>query len=387
MPTKDSLTAPFVAGNDTAFNLPGVKPGSTLIIGLSGGPDSVYLLHLLVGMKESLGLSLIAAHLDHEWRTSSQDDVAFCEKLCAQLNVPFVTKKGSLLRHPTSLKLRRDLRGYEELQANALAEPFEANGSQEQLGRNMRRFFLEQVRQEYNAHAIALAHHQDDQLETFFINLIRGTTITGLCGMTPSSPSNFSHALFDSGLCRIPLRFEEGFFIRPLLAVTKQEILAYLSEHHIPYQTDPTNESDAYLRNRIRANVVPALTACDDRAKTNLVRAIGNIQDTEQFLKKITEQALHEVTHAEIAGSADSGSSLDLVPFFELDLYLQKRVLHSWLSANTNGTCRPSEAFLHEVLRFLSSPRGGSHQISPEWTLVKKQNRASLKNKLPLSPF
>ena len=304
----------------------GVIPGSTLVIGLSGGPDSVYLLHQLVGVKESLGLSLIAAHLDHEWRDTSHNDVAFCEKLCKELSVPFVTKKGS-----------------------QLSCTFEANGSQEQLGRNMRRFFLEQVRQEHNAHAIALAHHQDDQLETFFINLIRGTTITGLCGIKP----------------------QDGYFWRPLLAVTKQEILAYLSEHQIPYQTDPTNESNAYLRNRIRLQLIPTLIACDDRAAKNVLRAMNNIKETEQFLKKLTEQALGTAT-------SPDNQSLDLNNFFNLDLYLQKRVLHSWLSANTKGMCRSSEAFLNEVLRFLDSPRGGTHHISPKWKLIKKQNRASV---------
>ena len=365
MHPKDSPTAPCVAGNDTAFNFAaGIKPGSTLIIGLSGGPDSVYLLHLLVGMRESLGLSLIAAHLDHEWRASSKDDVTFCANLCAQLNVPFVTKKGSELctihlRYPPSLRLRRDLRGFGAIFGASSAKgyegqtgSFESNGSQEQLGRNMRRFFLEQVRQEHNAHAIALAHHKDDQLETFFINLIRGTTITGLCGM----------------------KEHEGFFIRPLLAITKSEILNYLSEHQIPYQIDPTNESDAYLRNRIRASVIPALVACDDRAKPNIVRAMKSLRDTEQFLKKITQETLEQVTHS----NDSSTSSLDMKQFFELDHYLQKRVLYSWLATNTKGTCRSSEAFLEEVVRFLSSPRGGSHQISPCWKLIKKQKIASI---------
>jgi tRNA(Ile)-lysidine synthase len=303
-----------------------VKPGSTIIIGLSGGPDSVYLLHKLMEIKESLGLSLVAAHLDHEWRPSSKEDVAFCENLCAQFSIPCVTKKASELNYS-----------------------FESNGSQEQRGRNMRRFFLEQVRQEHNADAIALAHHQDDQLETFFINLIRGTTITGLCGM----------------------KVREGYFWRPLLAITKSEILAYLSDHHIPYQIDPTNESDKYLRNRIRATLVPALVACDDRTKTNLVRAVEHLRETEQFLKKLTEQAVSTVI------SSDT-QSLDLEQFFRLDLYLQKRVLHSWLSTNTNGTCRSSEAFLNDVLRFLNSPRGGTHHISQSWKLIKKQYHATL---------
>lgn len=312
----------------STFNLALIKPHNTLIIGLSGGPDSVYLLHKLVELRESQGLSLIAAHLDHEWRESSKDDVIFCEKLCNQLNVPFVTKKAS-----------------------QLTNSFEANGSQEQLGRNMRRFFLEQVRQEYNAYAIALAHHQDDQLETFFINLIRGTTITGLCGM----------------------KSQEGFFIRPLLKHSKQEILAYLSKHKVPYQIDPTNESDKYLRNRIRSHVIPGLLACDTRAKNNSLRALENLSATEQFLKKITQETLNKITYAH-----DNPLSLDLKQFFTLDLYLQKRVLHSWLSTHTQSSFRASEASLNEILRFLQSPRGGTHHIYKSWKLIKKQHIVSL---------
>jgi hypothetical protein len=123
---------------------------------------------------------------------------------------------------------------------------------------------------------------------------------------------------------------------------------------------------------------MPALVFCDARAKTNLVRAMHNIQDTEQFLKKITEQALREVIHTKSPDSASSSSSLTLVHFFKLDPYLQKRVLYSWLSATSNGTCRSSEAFLDEALRFLTSPRGGSHQISPSLKLVKKKMTASI---------
>jgi tRNA(Ile)-lysidine synthase len=340
MPTKDSLTAPYVAGNDTTekcssykkllsiFNLSTIAARSTLIVGLSGGPDSVYLLHRLVHLRESLGLTLVAAHLDHEWRDTSKDDVIFCEKLCAQLNIPFITKKGS------------ELKG-----------SFSANGSQEQLGRNMRRFFLEQVREEHNATAIALAHHQDDQLETFFINLIRGTTITGLCGM----------------------KEREGFFLRPLLQIHKQEILSYLAEHKIPYQTDPTNESDAYLRNRIRMNLIPAFIACDTRASNNLTRGINHLREAEQFLQNLTTQALYKVTT-----NSESTLLLNLTPFFALDTYLQKRVLSLWLSTVTHSACRSSEAFLDEVLRFLQSPRGGSHHISQSWCIIKKQNTGVL---------
>ncbi len=309
-----------------------ITPNTTVIIGLSGGPDSVYLLHHVMHVRESLGLSLIAAHLDHEWRASSKDDVAFCQRLCAGLQIPLEIGYASHLTHTIV-----------------------PNGSQEEVGRKLRRLFLEQVRAAHQASDILLAHHQDDQLETFFINLIRGTTIAGLGGM----------------------KAHDGFFVRPLLQITKQDILAYLAEHSIPYQIDPTNESDAYLRNRIRSNLIPAFAACDDRSKKNLTRAMKNLEETERFLKIVTEQALVSV----VAPSETDHRTLDLQKFFALNPYLQYRVLAQWLSLETNGAARSSESFLQEIMRFLQSPRGGTHELSPEWELEKAKGLLSLKHR------
>ena len=299
-----------------------ITPNSTVILGLSGGPDSVYLLHHVMQVRESLGLSLIAAHLDHEWRTSSKNDVAFCKKLCADLQIPLEVGYASHLTHSIV-----------------------SNGSQEEVGRKLRRLFFEQIRTAHQASAILLAHHQDDQFETFFINLIRGTTITGLGGM----------------------KAQEGFFLRPLLQVNKQDILAYLSKHTIPYQIDPTNKSNAYLRNRIRSKLIPTLIACDNRSEKNLARAIKNLDETERFLKIVTEQSFTSV----ITTSETHHRTLDLKKFFVLDSFLQYRVLTYWLSLETNGSARSSKSFLQEIMRFLQSPCGGTHTLSPQWKLKK----------------
>ncbi len=298
----------------------------TVVIGLSGGPDSVYLLHKLLDLKENKGLSLYAAHLDHQWRNSSKNDVAFCAMLCMQYKIPFISKKAS------------------ELQ-----KTFTYNGSQEEVGRAMRRFFLEQVAQEYNAHSIALAHHQDDQIETFFINLIRGSSIPGLGG----------------------IKEVDGPYVRPLLTTTKKEILEYLEEHDLPYVTDPTNTSSDYLRNRIRLTGIPALIGCDARTPKSIVKAMEHLQETEQFLEKLTIQALVIVCNVQ----EESPYTLDLTAFFLLDPYLQKRVLKKWLALQiANARC--STAYFNEILRFLASNRGGRHQIDPDYVLIKKQGNA-----------
>src|SRR5579859_4278080 len=131
-----------------------------IVVGLSGGPDSIFLLHLLADIRTQKNITLIAAHLDHQWRSNSAEDVIFCKKACDDLGIPFVSA-----------------------QASDLSVAIKPNGSKEEVGRKLRRAFLESVAQQHNAHAIALAHHLQDQEETFLIRLIRGTTLSGLIGM------------------------------------------------------------------------------------------------------------------------------------------------------------------------------------------------------------
>jgi tRNA(Ile)-lysidine synthase len=297
---------------------------STIIVGLSGGPDSVFLVHFLHGIKDVYKIDIIAAHLDHEWRTNSAHDVAFCATLCQKLGITFVSKKASEL----NIIIKR-------------------NGSQEELGRMLRRYFLEAVRKEYNAEAIALAHHKQDQQETFFIRLIRGATLTGLTGMHPKSV----------------------YYIRPLLEISKAAIVSFLNSHNLEYLVDPTNLSENYLRNRIRLKVVPALLETDLRFDANFLRTMSSLQETELFLNNLTV-----TTYKSLEVIENSISYLNLTGLLETDLFLQKRVVIYWLI-----TCKvpftPTEALVSEILRFLINKKSNKHMLHTTWEVVKKDNK------------
>src|SRR5580704_10711033 len=154
--------------------------GSTIVLGLSGGPDSIFLLHVLAALHNQKKITLIAAHLDHGWRATSAADAQFCMHEAQRLGI------ACIIGHLDEFK-----------------DTISWNGSQEELGRKTRRLFLQQVAERYNAHHIALAHHAQDQQETFFIRLIRGSSIAGLASMLPAN----------------------GIYIRPLLATSKTDIL------------------------------------------------------------------------------------------------------------------------------------------------------------------
>ena len=303
-----------------------ISPNSTIIIGLSGGPDSICLLHQLVQLRTEKNLKLIAAHLNHEWRESAIIDAQHCQKICDFLQVACIIKNASDL--PIS---------------------YHVNGSKEELGRKLRRFLFLSLAQEYHAHAIALAHHQDDQIETFFIRLIRGTTIAGLTAMQP----------------------QKGLFIRPLLHRSKQEILDYLKQESLSYIIDPTNDSQEYLRNRIRNQLMPTITTIDQRSHQNILRTMHHLQEAENFLHDTTVKTFNEL----ITVTTQSAYTLNLKTWKLTDAYLQKRVLQHWL-VQEQAPHVLSNAFLQEIERFLLSSHGGSHQLNTGWKIVKKQHSA-----------
>ncbi|HZW60591.1 MAG TPA: tRNA lysidine(34) synthetase TilS [Candidatus Babeliales bacterium] len=305
-----------------------IPTGSNIILGLSGGPDSVFLLHYLADLQTQGVCSVIAAHLDHEWRPESYKDVQFCSMLTKQLEVPFVSAKLSEL----SLSVKY-------------------NGSQEEIGRKARRSFLEKVRTDYNGDFIALAHHADDQQETFFIRLIRGASLAGLTAMKP----------------------KQGAYIRPLLNISKADILAYLHEHTIPYLIDPSNNSDNYLRNRIRNHVLPGLKESDARFDHNFKRTLQQLQHAEQFM------AAHALKTFESISTRNEHNhyQININQFLELDPILQHRIFVHWF-CQMKIPFIPSQAFFDEIIRFLQQSENGKHQIHPTWKIIKKAGKLGI---------
>jgi len=300
-----------------------IKHYNTIVIGLSGGPDSVFLLHVLKSLQEKYNLTLIAAHLNHEWRPEADTEEGLCRILAQKLHIPFVSAKLSSL-----LSITKKYRG-----------------SKEEYARNMRRHFLEQVLREHNAHSIALGHHAQDQQETFFIRLIRGTSLAGLTCMQP----------------------RHGLYIRPLLETNKADILQWLKEHNIAYAIDLSNESDNYLRNRIRKSVIPALIECDERWNNNFLTTINRLKEDDALLNDIATSTL-----STLIIKKDNEEVFDIKKFSVVHSSLYHRIIMLWLIRN-NLQFSVTQAFLDEIIRFLLHERGGKHAIHEEWVLVKKQ--------------
>lgn len=304
-----------------------ITPQSTIVLGLSGGSDSVFLLHYLLTLRENRPFTLIVAHLNHGWRATAAHDEQFCRELAEHFGLPFIRHHG-------------------EQYASLVPK----TGSREEEGRTMRRLFFESIASEWTHARIALAHHQDDQDETFFIRLVRGAGLQGLKGMTPRA----------------------GLYIRPLLCVRKQELLNYLEQHNIAFVYDSTNSDDVYLRNRIRHRVLPALRQCDQRFPASLQQALAHLAEADDFCTALADTTLQSITV-----SLDKMRWIDLSAFFKLHPFLQKQILIRWLR-EANVPFTPSQALFHEIMRFLQQPQGGKHSLSQHWFVQKQQQRATV---------
>ncbi len=299
------------------------------IIGLSGGPDSVFLLHALAPLHHQKCITIHAVHINHGWRRSAQHDQDFCRQLCAELVIPFSAEQAN--------------DWYQHLPTHK-----QQSGSAEADAREMRRAVFEHYYQLHHATAITLGHHANDQVETFFIRLIRGSGLTGLCGMKPLTDN----------------------ILRPLLTIYKKDILTWLDTNNLTYCHDETNTSNAFLRNRIRAHITPALEACDSRSAPSLLRTMNHLQQEEAILKEITIQSIGAIT--------ENNDWYNTKKFLAHAPALRARIISSLLISHQLSIAI-SEALLIEVERFLTSPRGGTHKIGVAGEVIKKQKLFTLK--------
>ena len=205
-------------------------PSSKLLVALSGGADSVALLRVLV----ELGYTCEAAHCNFHLRGEESDrDEAFVRQLCEQLSVPL---------HVTHFDTQAHAREHQQ--------------SIEMAARELRYGWFQELVKQRKLNAIVVGHHRDDHVETLLINLIRGTGINGLTG--------------------IPA--ENGWVRRPLLNVSREQILDYLDHLGQPFVTDSTNLEDEYLRNKIRLNLLRMLEDLNPSIRETLSDSISHLE-------------------------------------------------------------------------------------------------------------
>ncbi|HID96495.1 MAG TPA: tRNA lysidine(34) synthetase TilS [Candidatus Latescibacteria bacterium] len=266
-------------------------PGEKVVVAVSGGPDSVALLDILTVLKDRLEISLHVAHLDHGLRAEdSQRDAEFVRDLAAKYNLPatvaYRNVREFLKKHRFSL---------------------------EEGARVVRYTFLKEVAEEVSAQKIATAHTLDDQAETILFRVLRGAGVQGLVGIPP---------------------VREGLFVRPLLKVTRREILDFLATRGLTFRHDRSNEDLRYIRNRIRHSLIPYLK---QEYNPKIVMALDRMADILRAEDEFIEETAGQIFNSVMKNRDKRKIILDIKRILGYHISIKRRVLRKALYLLTEG--------------------------------------------------
>ena len=293
-----------------------LRRGDKVVLGVSGGADSVCLLTVLSALKKELGIELSVAHINHGVRAEAGGDAAYVEQLCRELSVPFYLK---------------------EICMEELAREWRC--SSEEAGRKARYAFFEEICRLIGAEKIAVAHNMGDCSETVLFHLFRGSGLSGLSGIRPVRDN----------------------VIRPILCLERREIEQYLLAKGLSYRHDVTNDGDDYTRNRIRHHILPYAEAeIVTGAAKNVYEAARQIAQTQDFVEIQVEHVWKEV----VLSCTEECIELDIPRFTGLHVVLQKGILRKAVAMLVLG-CKDITREHLEGLASLAQHRGNRQIYLP----------------------
>lgn len=259
-----------------------VRPGDSVVLAVSGGIDSMSMLHLFVHLPPPWDLKLVVAHVNHQLRgDESVGDEAFVQKSAESLKIPFVLQR-----------------------VDTLGLTHTAHISKQEAARQLRYEFFEQVRRQRGADSVATAHQADDNAETVLLNALRGTGIRGLAG--------------------IPVRREPGKIIRPLITARRKEIEQYAREREIAFRLDSSNDSIEYRRNYLRREVIPLL---ESSGEFDFVPSLNRLSRLMRQLDELLTTEVRQILSGVLITDEQGELSLDITKLRSKPEYLQEGIV------------------------------------------------------------
>lgn len=284
-----------------------VSPKNTLILGVSGGADSVYLFERCLEICKRVPFNMAVAHVNHGLRGKESDkDEKFVENLCKKNRIPFHTVHLDLSKQSSK------------------------NGARnlEEAGRDARYKFFESVRKRTGAEWVLTAHHLNDNIETMLFNLIRGAHFNGIKGMEVASPARH--------------------LLRPLLGITKREILDYMKKHKIAHRHDQSNDNTDFSRNWLRKNIIPLFPKLNANFEQTFRETLHNLSLTTQYLEEQCAMWLKKHGKKMV---------IDLDTFLAEHRAFQKHLLVHLYKSIHKSTKKLTNKHLEEVLQVLHQRR------------------------------
>ena len=296
------------------YNL--IEKEDRIVVGVSGGPDSICLLNVLNSLKEKLHIEIFVAHINHMIREEADLETKYVQDFCKKLGIECFIKK---------------------IDVEAIAKK-EKKGTEE-TGRNIRYNFFEEILKKVNANKIATAHNLNDKIETVLLNIIRGSGTVGLKGIEAKRDEKF---------------------IRPLIEITREDIEEYCNKNNLDPKYDKTNDETIYRRNKIRNDLIPYIKK---EFNPNIIKTIARLSEvaTEEndYLDKIIMNSFNDIL---LENNHDENQKntliLDLKKFNSLELVIKRRVILYTINKVIGNTVGIEKVNIDEIIKLCKNNIG-----------------------------
>lgn len=315
------------------YNL--IQANEKIVLGVSGGPDSLFMLYILNKLKKQLKFDMAVAHINHMIRAEADSEEEFVKEFCRKINIEFYSKRIDVEKYANNNKI-----GLEE------------------AGRKVRYDFFEEILEKTDSNKIAIAHNKNDKVETIIMHLLRGSGISGLQGIEP---------------------IKDNKIIRPIIEIERAEIEEYCEENKLEPRIDKSNFENKYTRNKIRNVVIPYIK---EEFNPNIIETITRlseiITEENQYLVKQTEQAYKQILIEE----QKNHIRLKLKEFNNLERVIKNRII-LYTITRLRGTCVGIEKIHIEDIIKLCQNNIGNKYLTPNKglkILIKDKSIYFIKN-------
>lgn len=299
-----------------------IKKQEKVVVGVSGGPDSIALLNALYNLRKILKIEIVVAHINHSLRIEADNETKYVQEFCEKLDIECYVKKINLNQYCIDNKIGTEL-----------------------AGRNIRYDFFEEVLNKVNANKVATAHNLNDNAETVLMNIIRGTGSSGLKGIE---------------------KMRENKYIRPIIEIERNKIEEYCIENKLEPKFDLSNEENIYTRNKVRNILLPLIK---EEFNPNFVKSLNRLStimcQQEEYFEKKVENTYKEILFEE----KKSQIQLNIKEFNELDYIIQTRLLIIVTKKLFNSSQGIEKVHLDDIIK-LAKNNIGNKKLTPNKNFI-----------------
>lgn len=305
-----------------------IEEGDSIVVGVSGGPDSITLLDILIKLQKQIKFNIVVAHINHMIRADADDDQKYVEQYCKNNNIPFYLKKEKVEILAKNQKI-----------------------STEEAGRNLRYEFFNLILEKTKSNKIATAHTKNDNVETVLMNIIRGTGTKGLKGIEI---------------------IRDNKYIRPLLEISRTEIEEYCKKNNLTPRIDSTNMENIYTRNKIRNLLIPYI---QKEFNPNIIEAIDRLSQIATEENNYIENTTKEKYKEMLIEEEKTQIILDLNKFNCEDLVIKNRIVLYTINRLFGSSSGIEKIHIRDIIKLCKN------NIGNKYLIPNKKIKILIKNK------